>query len=96
MELMRHFQMNIFLKPEHEQFIQAQIQSGKYASADEVISAAFQLLQEQEQRYTRWVEETRQKVEIGLEQVDRGEVLDATVVIGQLQERLRQAREAHE
>lgn len=81
--------MNISLKPEYEQFIQAQIQSGRYATVDEVIGAAFKLLEQKELDYTRWLEETRQKVAVGIEQINRGEVLDGEVVMAQLQEKLR-------
>ncbi len=35
--------MNITLKPEQEQFIQAKLKSGKYATVDEVITEALQL-----------------------------------------------------
>jgi antitoxin ParD1/3/4 len=37
--------MNISLKPEHEQFIQLQIETGNYANAEEGINAAFKLLE---------------------------------------------------
>lgn len=40
--------MSISLKPEHERFIQAQIETGKYSHPDEVINEAFRLLQERE------------------------------------------------
>jgi antitoxin ParD1/3/4 len=51
--------MNIELKPEHEQFIQAQIASGKFTNADEVIDVAFHLLEKLNSEYVQWVEETR-------------------------------------
>ncbi len=49
---------------------------------------------EWEQGYQQWVEETRQKVEVAIEQLDRGEGIDGEVVIEGLREKLRQAREA--
>lgn len=36
--------MNVFLNPEIEQFIQTQIESGKYASPEEVIVDALKVL----------------------------------------------------
>jgi len=86
--------MSILLSPQHEQFVLSKIQSGRYADVDEVIAVAFQLLEEQEQEYTLWLEETRKKVEIGLEEIERGSVLDTEVVINQLKDKLRQKREA--
>ncbi|MDZ8105599.1 MAG: type II toxin-antitoxin system ParD family antitoxin [Nostoc sp. DedQUE12a] len=86
-------QMNISLNPTHEQFVLSKIESGKYANADEVIAAALQLLEEQEQ-YTLWLNDTRQKVAVGLEEIERGDVLDTELVINQLKEKLLQKREA--
>jgi antitoxin ParD1/3/4 len=88
--------MNISLKPEHEQFIQAQIASGKFANVDEVIDLAFKLLEKLDNEYIQWLEQTRQKVEVGLAQIERGEVIDGEVVIDRLREKLRKAREAQE
>jgi antitoxin ParD1/3/4 len=85
--------MNIRLKPEDEQFIQAQIARGKYENPEDVISKALRLLDEWEQGYQKWVEETRQKVEVAVEQLERGEGIDGEVVVERLREKLRRARE---
>lgn len=85
--------MNIQLKPEDEHFIQTQIARGKYESASEVISKALKLLEEWDKGYQNWVEETRQKVEIAVEQLDRGEGIDGEVVVERLREKLRQSKE---
>ncbi|GAB1545047.1 hypothetical protein NUACC21_77230 [Scytonema sp. NUACC21] len=86
--------MNIQLKPELEQIIVAQIATGRYSNPEEVISKALKLLLEWEQGYQQWVEETRQKVEVAIEQLDRGEGIEGEVVIERLRSKLRQAREA--
>ena len=86
--------MNIQLKPELEQIIQTQIATGRYASAEEVISKALKLLLEWDKGYQQWVEETREKVEVAIEQLDRGEGIDGEVVVERLREKLRKAREA--
>jgi antitoxin ParD1/3/4 len=86
--------MAISLSPEHEQFIQTQLASGRYASADEVLAQAFQLLDTWQQDYDEWLEITRQKVAIGLQQIERGEVIDGETVIARLQEKINQARSA--
>ncbi|MBP5976565.1 type II toxin-antitoxin system ParD family antitoxin [Brasilonema sp. CT11] len=88
--------MNISLKPEHEQFIQAQIASGRFNNPDEVIDLAFKVLEKLHTEYIQWLEQTRQKVEVGLAQIERGEVIDSEVVIERLREKLRKAREAKE
>ena len=42
--------MSITLKQEQEKFILDKLQQGKYISADELLAAAFQLLEENEQK----------------------------------------------
>ena len=86
--------MNISLTPEQEQFIQEKINSGKYETADELISEAFRLLEERDKHYEKWVEETRKKVAIGIEQAEKGQVTDGRVVIAKLREKIHQKRES--
>lgn len=86
--------MNIELKPEHEQFIQTQIASGKFTNADEVIDVAFQLLEKLNSEYVQWAEETRQKVDVAIAEIERGEVLDGETVVMQILEKFQKAREA--
>lgn len=81
--------MYIQIKPELEQFIQAQLASGRFASADDVISEAFKLLQEREQR----IEELRQKIAIGTEQIAKEKVTDGEVVFARFQEKIRRIAE---
>jgi antitoxin ParD1/3/4 len=86
--------MSISLKPEHEQFIQVQIASGKFTEPDEVIEAAFRLLEKLNSDYTEWIEATRQKVDVAIAELERGEGLDGETVVNQILERFQQAREA--
>lgn len=81
--------MNISLKPEHEQFIQSQIQNGRFTNADEVISEAFKLL-EQECR----LQELRQKIAIGTQQIASGQVTDGEIVFARLQEKINRIAES--
>ncbi|MGB3652785.1 MAG: type II toxin-antitoxin system ParD family antitoxin [Rivularia sp. (in: cyanobacteria)] len=84
--------MNIQLKPEHEQFIQAQMASGRFTNADDVINEAFKLLEERERR----LEELRQKIAVGTEQIAQGRVTDGEVVFERLQEKIRKIAEESE
>lgn len=83
--------MTIALQPEQEAFIQRQLATGQYADASAVIAAALHLL-EKRREYDRWVEDVREKVDLAAEQLDRGEGVDGEVVISQLREKMRQAR----
>ncbi|WP_392531166.1 type II toxin-antitoxin system ParD family antitoxin [Nostoc sp. C117] len=77
--------MYIQIKPELEQFIQAQLTSGRFSNADNVINEAFKLLQAREQR----LEELRQKISVVTEQISKGQVTDGEVVFARLQEKIR-------
>ncbi|HLP88899.1 MAG TPA: type II toxin-antitoxin system ParD family antitoxin [Nostocaceae cyanobacterium] len=88
--------MNIQLKPEHEQFIQAQIATGRFSNADEVIDIAFQLLAKLNSEYQQWIEETRQKIDVAMAEIERGEGLDGETVVMSIIERFQKAREAGE
>jgi antitoxin ParD1/3/4 len=85
--------MNIQIKPELEEIIAAQIATGRYTNPEDVISKALKLLLEWDKGYQNWVEETRKKVDVAIEQLDRGEGIDGDIVISQLRDKLRQARE---
>ena len=90
--------MKITLKPEQEKFIEAQVTSGRYPSAEDAIAAALALLADSSETkesntYQKWVEETRPKVAIGIAQLDRGEGIDGETVVARLQEKFRKIRE---
>ncbi len=69
--------MNIKLTPEQEKFIEVQVNSGKFPTSEEVINRALKLLE-----YEQWVKETREKIDAGLAELDRGEWLDGEVFVG--------------
>ena len=68
--------MNISLTPELEELVQKKVESGRYSSASEVVRAALRLLeQEDELRETR-LAAMRAQVREGIEQAERGELVD--------------------
>jgi antitoxin ParD1/3/4 len=73
--------MNIVLKPEHEQFVQKQLEKGQYTTVDELIGAAFALLSDQEQR----LEELRRQIAVGTKQIQQSKVIDGEAVFDGLQ-----------
>jgi antitoxin ParD1/3/4 len=82
--------MEILLNPERQKFIQKQLEVGKYRNHDEAINVALLLLEKLDREYAEWLEETRQKVAIGIAQL---ESLDAEEVIEGILDRFRQAKE---
>lgn len=85
--------MNILLKPKQAELIQQKLDGGKYKNADEVIAEALQLLEKRDREYQKWVEEVREKVDVAIEELKRGEGIDGELVVNQLQEKLRLARQ---
>lgn len=88
--------MNITLKPPEERLIQEKLKSGQYATVYEVIVEALRLLEERDKQSEKWVEETREKVAVGIAQLDRGEGLDGEAVVAGILERFKQARQNRE
>lgn len=84
--------MKFSLKPEQAEFIQTQIVSGRYETPEDVIERALSLLAEWEKSYDQWIQETREKVDEGLRQVERGKILDGKTVTTQLREKVQKAR----
>lgn len=84
--------MNLALSSEIEKFIETQVQSGKYSSAEEVILAGIRLLEERERIYQGRFEELKKEIAIGVEASERGEVVDGEIVFSQLQQKLQQRR----
>jgi antitoxin ParD1/3/4 len=80
--------MEISLTPQHEQFIQEQIRSGKYYCASEVIRDALELLEERAHLNQRYIEKLKKEVAIGLEQLDRGEGTDGEEFFKELLEEI--------
>lgn len=67
--------MNISLSPELEQKINERVQSGMYASANEVIGESLRLLEEQEELRRIKYETLKREVGVGVAQIERGEGL---------------------
>ena len=86
--------MTIQLKPEQEQFIKAQVASGKYNSPEEVVDKMFFIFERLQGEYDQWLAETRTKIEEGIESLERGEGVEGKIVFNRLREKLRQARES--
>ncbi len=80
--------MSLALTPTQEQLLARLMGTGRYGSATEVLSAALQLLEKREQHYEQWLEETRQKVQVGIDELERGEGLEGEVVIERLRQKL--------
>lgn len=67
--------MNVSLTPEFERLIDERVKSGRYTSASEVIREALRLLDRFDEAQQRGLVELNQKIDEGLAQADRGELI---------------------
>lgn len=79
--------MNVSLTPELEQFIHKKVETGLYLSASEVVREALRLLDERDQLRALRVEGLRREIQVGIDQADRGELLDGPEVFATLRKR---------
>ena len=80
--------MQIAIKPDQEQYILEKLQQGKYKSIDELLSIAFQLLEEHDEK-EKQLSQLKRKIAEGTEQLRQGEVIESELVFQQLQEKLK-------
>lgn len=81
--------MNVPLSNERKRFVDACVERGEYASAEEVVDEALRQLAER----NAWIEDTRQKIEEGVASAQRGELYDGEKVMGEIRERLQRRLE---
>lgn len=90
--------------PEQQRFIEASVRSGRFRDVGEVLREGLELLRAHEaserRRYETWLADTRQKIEEGWQQSERGEVVDGEEAFRRLHDRIeehaRRARESRE
>lgn len=78
--------MTVTLTPEQEKFIAERMRRGEYSSPEVIVSEALKLIQAREEYQAR-VTELRSQINVGLDQIERGEVLDGREVIDRLLEK---------
>ena len=97
--------MNIKLRPEQARYVREQVEAGRYADEDAVVSAALAALQIDDDLIpdipggVPWTEETlRAAVQVGLDQLDRGECAewDVEEIKAEGRRLLEERKRAHE
>ena len=81
--------MNVNLTPELEKLVQEKVSSGLYNNQSEVVREALRLLAEQDRLREAHLVRLRAALASGLEQADRGELLDGPKVLEEMREFLR-------
>ena len=82
--------MNVSLTPELEKFINKKVSSGMYSSASEVVREALRQLSESQEFRRKKYEQLKRDIAVGLEQAERGEVMDGEKSIAQIRKSLKQ------
>jgi len=68
--------MNVSLTPELERWVATKVENGRYKSASEVVREGLRMLQEREQEHAARLESLRREIQVGADQLDRGEGAD--------------------
>ena len=83
---------NISLTDHHDTLIDTKVQSGEYANASEVVREGLRLIEERDRELAARVEGISTRVAVGLEQAERGEIVEGTA--DEIRERVRKRAEA--
>ena len=83
---------NISLTKECIDLIQKKVDSGMYSSASEVVREGLRLLQDQDLLKQAKFEALKQDVQLGFDQLDRGEKVDAETVMQETQKIIDEAK----
>ena len=78
--------MGLNIPPEIERAILDRVQSGRYASAEDVLRACLEALEEQEEREAEDAEELRREIQLGMDDFERGDSLSREEVLARLRE----------
>ena len=68
--------MNVSLTPELEQLVHLKVQTGRYASASEVVREALRLMEERDQVQALHKDEIRRKIAAGVASLRAGKSVD--------------------
>ena len=79
---------------EHEELIQSHLDTGRYTNAEEVLAIALQLLTHLDTEHQTWIEDTKQKIAIGLAELDRGEGIDGPTTMNQYLQQFQAAKQS--
>ena len=86
--------MNVNLTPELEELIHRKVASGLYNNQSEVVREALRLLAEQDRLREAHLVELRTALAEGLEQANRGELLDGPKAVADVRESLRRQKKS--
>jgi len=84
--------VNVSLTPELEQLVKDKVSSGRYHSVSEVMGEALRLLEERDRLQEKRIAELKAKIQVGIEELERGEGIDGEEVFAEIEEDIRRAQ----
>ena len=84
--------MNVSLTPELKSYVQAKVESGRYASASEVMREALRLMEEKDQEREGALREFQAELDRRLAALDRGEGIDGEKFLLRMREKSKERR----
>ncbi len=76
--------MNVRLTPELEQLVHEKVQSGRYASASEMVREALRQLEQKDEQRERQLQAIRGRIDESLAQADQGHCVDGEAFMQEL------------
>lgn len=77
--------LNVSLTQELVRFVEAQVQGGLYGTASEVVREALRMLADREQVRALRRDQFRQRVQAGVDELDRGEGIDGDAAFDEIE-----------
>ncbi len=87
--------MNISLTRELEQYVQDKLTTGLYTSASEVIRTSLRLMHSQEDMQKQRIAQLNQVIDIGLDQLERGQKVEGSVSHAKMKAKIAKATKSH-
>ena len=81
--------MTVTLTPEQEKFVAERMSRGGYSSPEKVLDEGLKLI-EQKEEYERRHAELKREIQIGVDQINRGEFVDGRQALAQIREKNQQ------
>jgi antitoxin ParD1/3/4 len=86
--------MNVNLGPTFDDFVSQMLKSGLYQSQSEILREGLRLLKEREDIKNLRLAELRNEIRLGVEQADRGELIDGRQAFAKIRRRSLQRKGA--